>query len=154
MRAVLSMLHWDIASSGTCCKLVVLVTLVGCHLLDGWVVVALWKPMWNVWFWKSRFERYLDYCVDAKSNTSRARCEERRVVRSDQVLELECKQSTCKSVTCSSPLARGSTTTLGLSQWGVNSWKTIEPHEKDHCVIFCLPFGLYLSISLACLFLI
>ena len=42
MRAILVQLHCEIVSSGTkcsCCKPVVLVTLGGCHLLDGLVAV-------------------------------------------------------------------------------------------------------------------
>ena len=68
----------------------VLVTLGGCHLLDGLVVVSI----------EARKE---DYAVllrsdcegdcahpagAAKSNSSRARCERRQVVRPGQVLEL------------------------------------------------------------------
>ena len=43
-RAILVRLHREVASSGTrwsCCKPVVLVTLGGCHLLDGLVVVSV-----------------------------------------------------------------------------------------------------------------
>ena len=43
-RAILVRLYRDVASSGTrwlCCKPVVLVTLGGCHLLDGLVVVSV-----------------------------------------------------------------------------------------------------------------
>ena len=42
--AILVRLHCEVASSGTrwsCCKPVVLVTLGGCHLLDGLVVVSV-----------------------------------------------------------------------------------------------------------------
>ena len=43
-RAILVRLHREVASSGTrwsSCKLMVLVTLRGCHLLDGLVVVSV-----------------------------------------------------------------------------------------------------------------
>ena len=86
-------LHYEIASSGTrclCCKPVVLVTLGGCHLLDGLVVVSVeaQKKLMRC----SREELCEGQCDhptgDAKSNSSRARCEGRQVVWTGQVLEL------------------------------------------------------------------
>jgi hypothetical protein len=90
---ILVRLHWETASSGTgcsSCKPVVLVTLWGCHLLDGLVA---WSP--------SKHARKLVQCSRedcegccartagaAKSNSSRARREGRPVVQLDQVLEL------------------------------------------------------------------
>ena len=86
-------LHREVASSGTrwsSCKPVVLVTLGGCHLLDGLVVVSVegCKKLVRC----SREELCEGHCARpagaAKSNSSRARREGRQVVRPGQVLEL------------------------------------------------------------------
>ena len=89
-----SALLCEIVSSGTrcsCCKPVVLVTLGGCHLLDGLVAcdsVEARKEDCAV-LRRSDCEGYCAYPVGAtKSNSSRARCEGRQVVQPSQVLEL------------------------------------------------------------------
>ena len=74
-----SALHCKIASS---CKPVVLVTLGGCHLLDGLVVVSV----------EARKEDCEGYCAHpagaTKSNSSRTRREGQQMVWLGQVLEL------------------------------------------------------------------
>jgi hypothetical protein len=70
----------------------------------------------------------------AKSNFSRARCEELQVVRTDQKLEL-IVSTPCGRVTGGSPLARGLAVTLGLPQQGLSGWQTTDPWDKNHRVI-------------------
>jgi hypothetical protein len=110
---------------------VVLVTLGGCHLLDNLVACGLYC------------ESHMKLCVApeqdfvrgvvlalweiAKSNSSRARCEEHQVVGRIKVLELLCKHSLWWRELVCSPLARGSATTLDLPQRGLSSWQTTEP---------------------------
>lgn len=53
---------------------------------------------------------------NVRSNTIRVSCEACQVVLPDKVLELRCEYFTWKSVTCGSPLARGSMATLDLPQ--------------------------------------
>ena len=86
-------LHREVALSGTrwsSCKPVVLVTLGGCHLLDGLVVVSVEAR-------KKLVRRFGEVLVRgtcarpmgaAKSNSSRERCEGREVVWLSHVLEL------------------------------------------------------------------
>ena len=99
----------------------VLVTLGGCHLLDGLVVVSV----------EARKEdcavlRRSDCEGDcahptgaAKSNTSRARHEGRQVVRTGQVPELVVS-TTRGRVTCGSPLEEGPAATLELVSTGTS----------------------------------
>jgi hypothetical protein len=86
-------LHCEVASSGTrcsSCKPVVLVTLGGCHLLDGLVVVSVEAHKEIVWC--SGEELCEGHCARlmgvVKSNSSKARREGQQVVRPGQVLEL------------------------------------------------------------------
>jgi hypothetical protein len=86
-------LHREVASSGTrwsSCKPVVLITLGGCHLLDGLVVVSVEACKKLVWC--SGEELCEGHCAcpagATKSNSSKARLEGRQVVRPGQVLEL------------------------------------------------------------------
>jgi hypothetical protein len=86
-------LHREVTSSGTrcsSCKPVVLVTLRGCHLLDGLVVVSVEARKEIVWC--SEEELCDGHCARpvgaAKSNSSKARHEGRQVVRLGQALEL------------------------------------------------------------------
>jgi hypothetical protein len=69
---------------------VVLVTLGGCHLLDGLVVVSIEAHKEIVW--RSGEELCEGHCARsagaAKSNSSKTRHEGRQVVRPGQVLEL------------------------------------------------------------------
>ena len=88
-----SALHCEIASSGTrcsSCKPVVLVTLGGCHLLDGLVLVSVEARKKLVRC--SGEELCEGHCARlagaVKSNSSRARREGRQVVLPGQVLEL------------------------------------------------------------------
>ena len=88
-----SSLHCEIASSGTrcsSCKLVVLVTFRGCHLLDGLVVVSVKARKEDcVVLRRSDCEGDCAHPAGAmKSNSSRARREGRQVVWLGQVLEL------------------------------------------------------------------
>ena len=76
-RAILAQLHHEVASSGTrrsSCKPVVLVTLGGCHLLDGLVVVSVEACKKLVWC--SREELCEGHCAcpvgAMKSNSSKA----------------------------------------------------------------------------------
>ena len=85
--------HHDVAASGTrwsSCKSVVLVTLGGCHLLDGLVVVSVEARKKLVRC--SGEELCEGHCARSagtmKSNSSRARREGRQVVQRGQVLEL------------------------------------------------------------------
>ena len=68
----------------------VLVTLIGCHLLDGLVVVSIEARKEDcVVLWRSDCEGDCAHPAEAvKSNYSRARREGRQVVRPGQVLEL------------------------------------------------------------------
>jgi hypothetical protein len=62
------------------------------------------------------YERYRAHPVgDAKSNTSRARCEERQLVWSNEMVDLGSAHSTFESTTYESPLARGSHDNLGIA---------------------------------------
>jgi hypothetical protein len=86
-------LHHEVASSSTrcsSCKPVVLVTLGGCHLLDGLVVVFVEAHKEIVWC--SREELCEGHCARPmgvmKSNSSKARREGQQVVQPGQVLEL------------------------------------------------------------------
>jgi hypothetical protein len=71
-----SVLHYDIASSGTrcsSCKPVVLVTLGGCHLLDGLVVVSVEARKEDYAVLQKRdCEGYWHPTGVVKSNSSRA----------------------------------------------------------------------------------
>jgi hypothetical protein len=70
-----------------------------------------------------------------KSNSSRARREDRQVVWPDRKLDrARGEQSTWESVIGGSPLARGSAATLDLPQRGVSGWLTTEPQDKNHRV--------------------
>ena len=116
-------MHREVASSGTrwsSYKPVVLVTLGGCHLLDGLVVVSVEARKKLVWC--SREELCEGHCARparaVKSNSSRARCEERQVVWLGQVLELVVS-TPHGSVTCGSPLASGLAATLELVSMGM-----------------------------------
>ena len=80
-----SALLYEIASSGTrcsCCKPVVLVTLGGCHLLNGLVVVFVEARKKLVWC--SREELCEGHCARpvgaTKSNSSKVRHEGQQVV--------------------------------------------------------------------------
>ena len=78
-------LHCEVASCGTrwsSCKPVVLVTLGGCHLLEGLVVVFVEARKEDCVVLQRRdWEGYCAHPVEAaKSNSSRARCEGRQVV--------------------------------------------------------------------------
>jgi hypothetical protein len=87
---IASMLHCEIASSGTrwlSCKPVVLVTLGGCHLLDGLVAYLCYEACKKI-VQCSEEVIVRDPIGVAKSNSSRARHEGRQVVWSGQVLEL------------------------------------------------------------------
>jgi hypothetical protein len=86
-------LHREVAWSGTrcsSCKPVVLVTLGGCHLLDALVVVSVEARKKIVrCSGEELCERHCARPAGAvKSNFSKARREERQVVRLGQVLEL------------------------------------------------------------------
>ena len=86
-------MHREVASSGTrwsSCKPVVLVTLGGCHLLDGLVVVSVEARKEDcAVLQRSDYEGDCAHPAGAaKSNSSRARCEGRQVVLPGQVLEL------------------------------------------------------------------
>ena len=88
-----SVLHCEIASSGTrcsSCKPVVLVTLGGCHLLDGLVVVFVESCIeYCMVLWRSDCEGDCAHPTGAvESNTSRASRKGRQVVWPGQVLEL------------------------------------------------------------------
>jgi hypothetical protein len=86
-------LHREVASSVTrrsSCKTVVLVTLVGCHLLDGLVVVSVEarKKLVRCSGEELCEGHYARPTGAMKSNSSRARREGRQVVWPAQVLEL------------------------------------------------------------------
>jgi hypothetical protein len=86
-------LHREVASSGTrcsSCKPVVLVTLGGCHLLDGLVVVSVEAHKEIVWCSGEELceGHYAHPMGVVKSNSSKARREGKQVVRAGQVLEL------------------------------------------------------------------
>jgi hypothetical protein len=90
---ILVRLHREVASSGTrcsSCKPVELVTLGGCHLLDGLVVVFIEARKEIVRC--SGEELCEGHCARpagaAKNNSSKARCEGQQVVPPGQVLEL------------------------------------------------------------------
>jgi hypothetical protein len=108
---ILVQLHWEFASSGArclSCRLVVLVTLGGCHLLDGLVTWSQSKHA-NKLVRCSR-EDCEGCCARPagamKSNSSRARHEGRQVVRPSQSARAYGKQSTWESVTCGSQVAK------------------------------------------------
>ena len=109
--------------------------------------------------WRSDF----DGCCDrpagtTKSNSIRARCEGRQVVRPCQSARACGKHSTWESVTYGTPLARGPATTLSLSQQGLSGWQSTEPRDKNHRVNIVHPVGLltpntslYLLFHMLCL---
>ena len=77
VSAILVQLHREVISSGTrwsSCKVVVLVTLGGCHLLDDLVVVSIEARKKDcAVLQRSDYEGYCAHPVGAaKSNTSRA----------------------------------------------------------------------------------
>ena len=98
-----------------------LVTLGGCHLLDGLVVFSIeaCKEDCAV-LRRSDCEGDCAHPVGAtKSNSSRARHEGRQVVQPDQVQEVVVS-TPCGRVTCGSPLARGPMATLELVSTGTS----------------------------------
>ena len=99
----------------------VLVTLGGCHLLDGLVVVSVEARKEDCAV--LRRNGCEGDCAHpagaAKSNSSRARREGRQMVWPNQVLELVVS-TPYGSVTCGSPLARGPTATLELVSTGTS----------------------------------
>jgi hypothetical protein len=98
------------------CKPVVLVTLGGCHLLDGMLVVSDKAHKEDFAVLRRRdCEGYWAHPTgDTKSNSSRARHEELQVVRLCQSARACGKHSTWESVTYGSPIARGLAATLEL----------------------------------------
>ena len=93
-RVILVQLHHEVASSVTrcpCCKPVVLVTLRGCHLLDGLVACDSVKARKEIMRYSGE-EIVRGYGAHpagiAKSNSSRARREGQQMVRPGQVLEI------------------------------------------------------------------
>ena len=120
-----SALHCVIASSGSRCssyKPVVLVTLGGCHLQDGLVVVSVEARNKLVrCCGKELCEGHCARPMGAeKSNSSRARREGRQVVWPCQSARACGKHSTWESMTCGSPLARGPMATLELVLTGTS----------------------------------
>ena len=118
-------LHRDVASSGTrwsSCKPVVLVTLGGCHLLDGLVVVSVEAHKEDcAVLWRRDYEGYCAHPVGAtKSHSSRVRHEERQVVWPCQSARACGKHSTWESVTCGSPPARAPVATLEFVSTGTS----------------------------------
>ena len=136
-----SVLHWEIASSGTrcsCCKPVVLVTLGGCHLLDGLVA-----------------------CESVEARKEIVRCSGEEIVRGmvltlwgsrrATLLDRACHWATsvvgrflqCPNgdEVCVTPLSRW-TTKFWSTQWGRSLVATKWTSGENHRVNFVLPVGL------------
>jgi hypothetical protein len=101
---------------------VVLVTLGGCHLLNGLVVVSIEAHKEDCVVLRRRdCEGYCTHPAGAtKSNSSRVRHKERQVVWPCQSARACGKHSTWESVTCGSPLAKGPATILELVSTGTS----------------------------------
>jgi hypothetical protein len=141
--AISSALHWVIALSDTrwsSCKPMVLVTLGGCHLLDGLVVVFVeaCKEDCAV-LRRSDCEGYCAHPAGAtNSNSSRARCEGWQVVWPCQVLELVVSTPRGRVWLVGHYYQENRRQPWSLSQRGLDWWQPSEPRDKNHRVIIFL----------------
>jgi len=146
----------EVPSSGTrcsCCKMVVVVTLGGCHLLDD-VVACLLRRMMHRDCAVLRSEiTLLRGVVLARGRSWRTtlvevRCEEdlggtpayTRVPKLGTKLDL---LIACRKVVV----------LKDLPQRGLSGWQTTKPWNKNHCVNLCILLSLQ-SLSLACSYLL
>jgi hypothetical protein len=100
----------------------VLVSLGGCHLLDI-LACELFKSTHGDFAWLRRLlcKEYRAHPTgDTKSNTSRALCEERQVVRLDQVLELTSKHSLWGECDLRVTTSEWISSNLGLASTGID----------------------------------